>query len=812
MEEKIKILVIEDNPADVRLINIYLEEYFEDKFSFSSFTYLEKGLEALSKSAFDVIILDLTLPDSAGLETFKKVFEHSPATPIIVLTGLDNELIGINAMKLGAQDFLVKGNIKGKELSRSINYSIERFKLLKELSDNAKDLKKKTEDLLKEQLKLSEAQHLSHIGSWDWDIEKNIVVWSDELYSIYNLDPKKNNISTEKIIKIVHPADKENAKRMMAEAKIKHEPFSFYYRIVVSDSIVKTIQVRGKVIVNDAGQAIKMSGTAQDVSDQIHKEELEKLVLATTQSYNSVIIFDRDQKVEWVNEGFTKFTGYTLNDFKNKPIDIIRGKDSKTASQQQHIVNSLLTIKKPFTYENVNYTKEGEKYWVLTTITPILGKDGEVERFITIESDISLRKKMEEDLLEANKVTELSLAKVNKTLDELTIAKKELEASMKVKGQFMANMSHEIRTPMNAVIGFTDLLLKTPLNQEQKQYIEAVKISGKNLLTIINDILDFSKIESGKLVLEKIKFNLSSAVSTVSELMQPKSVEKNIHLSTKIDPKIPDNLIGDPTRLNQILLNLLGNAIKFTNQGEINISVDLQSDANDMVELKFSIKDTGIGIPKEKLPTLFREFNQVSNETTRKYGGTGLGLAIVKQLVELQEGTVAVESEVNKGSTFSFILKFKKDLSSKVENKETDELYEVGNLEGIHVLLVEDNVLNQILAKKVLTDWKMEVEIAENGLIGIEKLKKTDFDIILMDIQMPEMDGYEATIAIRKTLPQPKNNTPIIAMTAHALSGEAEKCANVGMNDYISKPFEQKVLYSKIYSALKKSQIKQTNS
>lgn len=809
MEEKIKILVIEDNPADIRLIHIYLEEYFADKFTFTSFAYVQKGLEALSNTAFDIIILDLTLPDSAGLDTFKKVFEHASTIPIIVLTGLDSEAIGINAMKLGAQDFLVKGNINGKELSRSIHYSLERFKLLKDLSDNAKALEKKTQDLLKEQLKLSEAQHLSHIGSWDWDIETNTVIWSDELYNIYNLDPKKVNISTDKIIKIVHPADKENAKRMMAEAKINHKPFSFYYRIIISDKLIKTIQIRGKVIVNDVGLAIKMYGTAQDVSEQIHKEELEKLVLATTQSMNSVMIFDRNQKVEWVNEGFTQLTGYVLNDFNEKTIELAQESGTKNAEQSQNMINTIVTIKKPLTFENVKYTKEGEKYWALTTITPILGKDGEVERFITIESDISLRKKMEEELLEANKVTELSLAKVNKTLDELTIAKKELEASMKIKGQFMANMSHEIRTPMNSVIGFTDLLLKTPLNPEQKQYIEAVKISGKNLLTIINDILDFSKIESGKLVLEKIKFNLSSVVSTVNELMQPKSAEKNIRLSTKIGTNIPDNLIGDPTRLNQILLNLVGNAIKFTNQGEINILVDLESDQNDTVGLKFSVTDTGIGIPKEKLPALFQEFNQVSNETTRKYGGTGLGLAIVKQLVELQEGTVSVQSEVNKGSTFSFHLKFKKDLNITSENGKEDESYEIGDLEGIHVLLVEDNVLNQLLAKKVLTDWKFRVEVADNGLIAVEKLKEMDFDVVLMDIQMPEMDGYEATGVIRKSLPPPKNATPVIAMTAHALAGEAEKCISAGMNDYISKPFEQKALYSKIHSAVKNPQIKQ---
>ena len=807
MKENIKILVIEDNAGDARLINIYLKEFYGDKFIFSSVDYLSKGLELLSKETFDIIILDLTLPDSNGLDTFKKVYQHSPEIPIIVLTGLEDETFGLKAMKLGAQDFLAKGHINGKELNRSINYSIERFKLLKALSENTKKLEARTQDLLAEQLKLSEAQQLAHIGNWEWDILKNTIIWSDELYRIYGLSPHNPNITIEKFHQIVHPDDWWHLKRIIVEAKKTLDSGDFYHRLIIGGAVLKTMHVRFKVIVNSGGHAIKMTGTAQDITENVQKEELTKLVLAATQSYNSVVIIDENLNIEWVNEGFSRLTNYSLKDLKGKAISVLRGNNGKQITHQKNIFEAIIKEKKPITFENVNYTKYGKEYWVITTATPILGKDGQIERIIAIESDITFRKQIEEELVEANRIAEQSLNKVNRTLTELTTAKRELEESMKVKSQFMANMSHEIRTPMNAVVGFTDLLLKTPLTSEQKQYIEAVKTSGKNLLVIINDILDFSKIESGKLEFEQINFRLSQVISTVTELLLAKAVEKNIWLSTKIDPKIPDYLIGDPTRLNQILLNLVGNGIKFTNKGEVKIIVELQSERNGSEELKFSVVDSGIGIPEDKVKILFKAFTQVSNETTRKYGGTGLGLAIAKQLVELQGGKISVQSVVGDGSTFSFYLKFKKSVKSESNTKDSIENSEFRDFEGTSVLLVEDNLLNQILAKKVLSDWKLQVEVANNGLIAIDKLQKNDFNFILMDIQMPEMDGYDATHYIREKLSPPKSETPIIAMTAHALTGEAEKCINAGMNDYISKPFDPKVLYSKILAVLKSKKL-----
>lgn len=806
MEEQINILLVEDNPGDVRLLDVYLKYSFNTVYSLSTVAFLSKALEMLEQNSFDIVILDLSLPDSKGLDTFKRAYEHSPQIPIIVLTGFEDESTGINAMKLGAQDFLIKGNVNGKELSRSINYSIERYKLLKKLSENTKKLEEKSADLHKERLKLADAQKLARIGSWEWDILEDKINWSDELYHIYELVPN-SPITIEQIIEFIHVGDRKKFKRVIAESKKAGSPFSFYYRIIVGEK-TKTLHARGESIMNEEGRTVKIIGTNQDVSDRVYEEELEKLVLAATQSYNSVIIANQYGKIEWVNEGFTRLTGYKLNEVLNTHGELLRKGIDTGLSEKTKFYGSIIEEKKPITYESKNFTKDGEEYWVITTLTPVLGKSGEVERIIAIDSDITLRKQMEEELVNANKIAEHSLRKGNKALDELMKAKKALEESMKVKEQFLANMSHEIRTPMNAIVGFTNLILKTEISQEQKQYIDAIKTSGENLLVIINDILDFSKIQSGKFEFEEIDLRLSQLISTLTDLMLPKSVEKNIKLSTKIDERIPDELIGDPTRLNQILLNLVGNAIKFTEKGEVRIEVDWMSETTSSIELRFSVVDTGIGISEDKLSSIFQGFTQASNETTRKYGGTGLGLTIVKQLVELQGGAISVKSEIAVGSVFSFNLKFKKGVkfigSEKCANleKEVDE-----SVEGLNVLLVEDNLLNQVLATKVLRDWKWNVDVAENGLIALKKVEAKNYDIVLMDIQLPEMDGYEATRNIRKMNEFEKSSVPIIAMTAHAMNGEAEKCIQAGMNEYVSKPFDTKVLYAKVLSVTKKQSI-----
>ncbi|MDF2438642.1 MAG: rpfC 3 [Bacteroidota bacterium] len=405
---------------------------------------------------------------------------------------------------------------------------------------------------------------------------------------------------------------------------------------------------------------------------------------------------------------------------------------------------------------------------------------GEIQHHdqVLSETNNQLERRVEERTLELREKNE-----------KLVAAKALAEQSKTVKEQFLASMSHEIRTPLNAILGFQELLKETPLTAEQKEYVESVDFAGKNLLVIINDILDLSKIEAGKFVFEETEFNLDEIIKSVIELVEYRSYEKNLSLSLEIDAAIPKSLMGDSARLSQILLNLIGNAIKFTEKGQVMISADLLEETSTDVKCKFTVRDTGIGIPKDKIKMIFERFTQASSDTTRKYGGTGLGLTIVQQLVELQGGSIDVESEVGKGSSFSFHLRFKKTVGGQEKISQSDQRITANPNVRYRVLLAEDIPLNQRLVQKIMMKWQFSLDIANNGAEAIEKLKKNNYDLILMDIQMPEIDGYTATKIIRAMEDPVKKDIPIIAITAHASNSEAEKCINIGMNAYISKPF-----------------------
>jgi CheY-like chemotaxis protein/nitrogen-specific signal transduction histidine kinase len=371
--------------------------------------------------------------------------------------------------------------------------------------------------------------------------------------------------------------------------------------------------------------------------------------------------------------------------------------------------------------------------------------------------------------------------------------------AVKAKQQFLSNMSHEIRTPLNAIIGFTKVLLKTDFTNKQKEYLTAIKLSGDALIVLINDILDLAKVDAGKMTFEQIPFKMSLSISAMVHLFEPKIREKNLVLVKEYDDRIPDVLVGDPVRLHQIILNLMSNAVKFTNKGKITVSLRVQSEDENKVDIKFSVSDTGIGINQNKINSIFENFQQASSGTSRLYGGTGLGLAIVKQLVEAQGGSVTVKSKLNEGSVFEFVLSFPKtkaDADAELEEIELDT-----ELKNVKVLVVEDIALNQLLMKTLLDDFGFERDIAENGLIAVEKLKANKYDIVLMDLQMPEMNGFEATEYIRNTL---HSDIPIIALTADVTTVDLEKCRLVGMNDYIAKPVDEKILYTKIVGLVKK--------
>jgi signal transduction histidine kinase/CheY-like chemotaxis protein len=388
------------------------------------------------------------------------------------------------------------------------------------------------------------------------------------------------------------------------------------------------------------------------------------------------------------------------------------------------------------------------------------------------------------------------IARTNRSenlIRRLDASEKKVRETAMVKENFMANMSHEIRTPLNAILGFTNLLKARNLNTEITEFVESIQKSGENLLIIVNDILDLSKIEAGMIRIESAPFSVRGLVHSIETMFREKSKEKNLQFITIVDDAVPDILKGDATRLTQILMNLIGNAAKFTPSGSITVRVESRPMQEKTIHLHCTIEDTGIGIAKDKISGIFDRFQQAEDSITRRYGGTGLGLSIVKDLVQLQHGEISVQSEPGKGTTFSFFIPYSistndPSLASSYERSP----FPVTGGSAIHILVVEDNEMNQSLLRHLLAGWHLSFEIVGNGLEAIGALEKNKYTLVLMDIQMPGMDGYTATRQIRQQL---KLDLPIIAMTAHALAGEREKCLASGMNEYLSKPIQERELY-----------------
>ncbi|MDN5204830.1 ATP-binding protein [Fulvivirgaceae bacterium BMA10] len=431
-------------------------------------------------------------------------------------------------------------------------------------------------------------------------------------------------------------------------------------------------------------------------------------------------------------------------------------------------------------------SKDGTVTWIKWEIRPWFTINKEIGGIIIMTEDITIRKIQEE---------------------ELRIAKEKAIKASEAKAEFLSIMSHEIRTPLNAIIGMSQLLIGESPQEDQMENLSVLKFSADNLLVLINDILDYSKIEAGKIALEEAPFSLKNLVTGIRQSLLLKTKEKNIQFKVSYDIDVPEMLVGDQVRLGQILTNLISNAIKFTNEGHVKLDVALQEEHDDSISIYFSVEDTGIGIHKDRLEHIFQSFSQAEADIVRKYGGTGLGLSIIKGLLELFNSRIEVESELGKGSKFYFTLKFKKCDESFTDTVIVNQFKFDENLkfDKMDLLLVEDNEVNQLIASKFLNKWNISVDFAENGEIALEKVKKKDYDLVLMDLHMPVMDGYQATAAIRGLNHNKYQQLPIIALSASASLSEKNKAFAMGMNDYVPKPFNPSDLYKKINKYTQKS-------
>jgi PAS domain S-box-containing protein len=475
-------------------------------------------------------------------------------------------------------------------------------------------------------------------------------------------------------------------------------------------------------------------------------------------------------EIVYVNKSFTILTGYTSDEAVGRTSTFLQGPktDKKTLAR----ISQAIVDKRSVSVECLNYSKEGHEYWVEINLNPIMcSKTGECVYFLATERDITERKTAESQLMKA----------IEKA-----------EEATKAKSEFLANMSHELRTPMNGILGLAEILQGSDLADDIRECVDAIQSSGQNLLSIVNDILDLSKIEAQELEIEKYPFKIMDALKNVKDITSLSAANKNLSYDMSVNLDVPDWLTGDGKRIQQVIFNLVGNALKFTEKGGVSVSVDWKQMGGD-TSLYVQVQDTGIGIPDEFQSQLFDKFAQADTSISRKFGGTGLGLAITKYLVEMMGGTIGFTSKVNHGTTFFISIPIRQTPKEDILQSEIKVINEnslVGiDLANIRALIVEDHPINQMLAVKWLKKLGLKnIDSALNGFESLTLLRNNQYDFILMDCQMPELDGYETTSLIRDMEKQLNIRTPIIAMTANAMLGEREKCIQSGMDDYLSKP------------------------
>ncbi|GFO69099.1 histidine kinase [Geomonas limicola] len=686
MKESLRVLLVEDNPGDADLLLFQLPEQGATQWEVVCVGRLFEALDRVSREYFDIVLLDLGLPDSSGMETFRAMRFQAAKLPIIVLTGNQDERVGLEAIREGAQDYLVKGEAGSDVLLRAVRYAIERGR---------------TENALLE----------------------------------------LNNSLEERI----------------AERTVELTTANEALRVEIAER-----------------------QRAEDAMRRI-KEQWERTFASVP---DLIAILDHQHRVLRVNDAMAGRLGRTPEECVGLAChEVVHGSQCPPMSCPHS-----LSLEDGLSHAaELHLERFGGDF--LVTTTPLLDEDGEHLGSVHIAHDITERKIFEQGLREAKEVA---------------------ETAARTKSQFLANMSHELRTPMAGVLGMLDLALSGQLNPEQRSYIETAHSSARALVRILNDILDLTKIEMGKLTLEEKPFSVLTCVENTFNLLLPVARNKGLTLEFSVGDAVPGMLVGDQIRLNQVLTNLVGNAVKFTERGRVGLRVTAGAERGDgRHEIHFVVTDTGIGIPSNKEDLLFLVFSQVDESHSRRYGGTGLGLAISKEIVERMGGAISFVSVEGEGSTFTCRIPFgaatgsEDALAAAAPAASPAPVAPAATVGKLRLLVAEDDqVIRQVLVA-MLERSGYQVVFAENGERVVELWEAEPYQLILMDVQMPRLNGFEATAAIRARERERGGHIPIVAMTAHALKEDEARCLQAGMDAYLSKPIDFKECLQVISETLK---------